>query len=199
MQVAEHGSSPLTCHSMADLLDRTMDIVDDAAHQQEVQAFLDELKPWLHPSDCPAPHPESTVFSSIEMDPIPRWYPLTLRRRDWHGLFSCRYNNCSVQQDSGGARCAARYRHGQKGGARRSWDGCIGTASDVSANGTAVAEASATVTPSRPARALRDRAGYRQGCAERLVGPATRRESTDWLCSSPCRTDSPGRLGGCKS
>ena len=68
MHAAEHWFSSLACRFMAELLDRTMDIVDDAAHQREVQAFLDELKPWLHLGDCPAPRPEFTVFSSINMD-----------------------------------------------------------------------------------------------------------------------------------
>src|SRR5262245_25414301 len=34
------------------------------------------------------------------------------------GLFACRYNTLSVQQSSGGGRCAVRCRHGQKGGGR---------------------------------------------------------------------------------
>ena len=68
MDAAEHGSSPLACRLMAELLDRTMDIVDSAAHQRAVQAFLDALKPWLQPGDCPTPRREFTVFSSIEMD-----------------------------------------------------------------------------------------------------------------------------------
>ena len=36
------------------VLDRTIVIADDDAHRQEVQAFLDELKPWLHSTDCPS-------------------------------------------------------------------------------------------------------------------------------------------------
>jgi hypothetical protein len=67
MDAAEHWSSPLACRLMAELLDRTMDIVDGAAHQRAVQAFLDELKPWLQPGDCPIPRRQFTVFSSIEM------------------------------------------------------------------------------------------------------------------------------------
>lgn len=68
IRVAGHWSSPLARNFMAELLERTINIVDDAAYQREVQTFLDELKPWVHPSDCPDPRPDFTVFSRIEVD-----------------------------------------------------------------------------------------------------------------------------------
>jgi hypothetical protein len=68
MEPAEHWSSPLACRFMADLLGRTMGIVDDDAYRREVQAFCNELKPWVQPGDCPNPRPEFTVFSRIDMD-----------------------------------------------------------------------------------------------------------------------------------
>jgi hypothetical protein len=68
MESAKHGSSPLACRFMADLLKRTMGIVDDDAYRREVQAFCNELKPWVQPGDCPHPRPEFTVFSRIDMD-----------------------------------------------------------------------------------------------------------------------------------
>jgi hypothetical protein len=43
------GSSTLAGWLMAELLERTLDIVDEIAHQQAVQAFLDNLRPCLHP------------------------------------------------------------------------------------------------------------------------------------------------------
>ena len=68
MLTAQHWSSSLACRFMAELLNRTMDIVDDVAYQCEVHAFLDTLKPWVHPGDCPEPHAKFTVFSRIEVD-----------------------------------------------------------------------------------------------------------------------------------
>ena len=68
MQTAGHWSSPLACRFLAELMGRTMDITDEVAYQREVQAFLDELKPWVYPGDCPDPRPEFTVFSRLEMD-----------------------------------------------------------------------------------------------------------------------------------
>ena len=68
MQPDEHRSSPLACRFMAELMDRTMDIADDAAHRRAVQAFCDELRPWVRPGDCLNPRPEFTVFSRIDMD-----------------------------------------------------------------------------------------------------------------------------------
>ena len=62
-------SSSLACRFMAELLERTIDIVDDTAHQQAVQAFLDDLRPCLHPADCLTPRATFTVFSKIEIDP----------------------------------------------------------------------------------------------------------------------------------
>ena len=65
-----HWSSPLACRFMAELLGRTMEIVDEVAYQRELQSFLDELKPWVHPGDCPGPRAEFTLFSRLEMDEV---------------------------------------------------------------------------------------------------------------------------------
>lgn len=54
---------------MATIASTNMDIVDDAEHQQAVQPFLDELRPWLHPGDCPHPRATFTVFSEMELAP----------------------------------------------------------------------------------------------------------------------------------
>ena len=69
MPTAEHWSSLLACRFMAELIERTIGIVDDAAHQQAVQAFLDDLRPWLHDADRVAPRPTFTVFSEMALDP----------------------------------------------------------------------------------------------------------------------------------
>ena len=39
------------------------------AYQRAVQAFLNELRPWVRPDDCPSPRREFTVFSALELDP----------------------------------------------------------------------------------------------------------------------------------
>ena len=68
MHPAGHWSSPLVCHFVAELLKHTMDIADEAAYQRELQAFLDELNPWVHPGDCPDPRTAFTVFAQLEID-----------------------------------------------------------------------------------------------------------------------------------
>ena len=67
MPAAEHWSSTLACRFMAELLERTIDIVDDHAHQQAVQAFVDELRPWIPPTSGPALS-HVTLFDSLELD-----------------------------------------------------------------------------------------------------------------------------------
>lgn len=69
MPAAEPWLSPLACQFMADLLERTIDSGDGAEHQRAVQAFLDELRPWLHRVDCPAPRATFTVFSEMALEP----------------------------------------------------------------------------------------------------------------------------------
>ena len=70
MPTAESWLSPLAYRFVADLLARTRDCGDDdAAHQRTVHAFLDELRPWVHAADCPAPRDTFTVFSEMSLDP----------------------------------------------------------------------------------------------------------------------------------
>ena len=54
MPSAESWSSTLVCRFVADVLDRTLDITDDAEHQRAQQAFVDELRPWMPPINGPA-------------------------------------------------------------------------------------------------------------------------------------------------
>ncbi len=67
MSPAESWSSPLACRFMAELMERVMDIKDGAAHQRAVQAFVDELRPWMPPVDGPA-QSHATLFSRLEID-----------------------------------------------------------------------------------------------------------------------------------
>ena len=39
----------LVCRFMADVLERTIDISNNAAQQRAVRAFVDELRPWMPP------------------------------------------------------------------------------------------------------------------------------------------------------
>jgi hypothetical protein len=54
---------------MAERLERTLGIVDEAAHQQAVQALLDDLRPCLHPGGGLAPRATFSVCSKIEINP----------------------------------------------------------------------------------------------------------------------------------
>jgi hypothetical protein len=67
MSAAEPWSSSLACRFMAELLERTIGIMDDHAHQQAVQAFVDELRPWIPPTNGPA-RSHATLFDSLELD-----------------------------------------------------------------------------------------------------------------------------------
>ena len=60
-------SSTLACRFIAELLERTIDIMDDAAHQRAVQAFVDELRPWMSPVKSPV-RSHAPLFSSLEVD-----------------------------------------------------------------------------------------------------------------------------------
>jgi hypothetical protein len=54
---------------MAERLERTLGIVDEAAYQQAVQALLDDLRPCLHPGGGLAPRATFSVCSKIEINP----------------------------------------------------------------------------------------------------------------------------------
>jgi hypothetical protein len=43
MPAAEPWSSTLVCRFVADVLERTLDIADDAAYQRALQAFVDDV------------------------------------------------------------------------------------------------------------------------------------------------------------
>ena len=66
MPDAEPASS-LVCRFVADVLKRTMDIADDAAYQRAVQAFVDELRPWMPPVIGGA-RPHAPLFSRMEIE-----------------------------------------------------------------------------------------------------------------------------------
>ena len=63
------GSSTLAGRLMAERLEHTLDIGNETAHQQAVQAFLDDLRPGLHPGRGLAPRATFSVCSKIEIHP----------------------------------------------------------------------------------------------------------------------------------
>ena len=67
MPSTDNWSSTLACRFMADLLGRTIHITDDAAYQHAVQAFVDELQPWMPPVSGPT-RSYASLFSSLELD-----------------------------------------------------------------------------------------------------------------------------------
>jgi hypothetical protein len=67
MPSAEPWSSTLVCRFVADVLDRTLDIADDAAYQRALQAFVDELRPWMPPIVGPA-RSHAPLFSRMDLD-----------------------------------------------------------------------------------------------------------------------------------
>ena len=61
----------LVLHFFGDLLQRTMDAPTAAAHQQALQAFLDDLSPWVLPHEMPTLlGPAFTLFDACEFTPI---------------------------------------------------------------------------------------------------------------------------------
>ena len=46
---ADQPVSMLVCRFVAAVLERTLDLSDDAAYQRAVQAFVNELRPWMPP------------------------------------------------------------------------------------------------------------------------------------------------------
>jgi len=63
------GSLTLAGRLMAERLERTLDIRNEAAHQQAGQAFLDDLRPCLHLGGGLAPRATFSVCSKIEINP----------------------------------------------------------------------------------------------------------------------------------
>ena len=61
---------PLLRHGFSDLLQRTMDASTAAAHQQALQAFLDDLAPWVLPHKLPTLlGPAFTLFDACASIP----------------------------------------------------------------------------------------------------------------------------------
>src|SRR5262249_10869992 len=69
------------------------------------------------------------------------------------------------------------------------------TRAGVSSSASTTVTASASATPSRWAKAVRERAGHHRGRGAPPAVLVREHESTDALCSAPCRTSVPGRLG----
>jgi hypothetical protein len=64
---AAEPASTLVCRFVAAVLERTIDIIDDAAHQRVVQAFVEELRPWMPPVAGPF-RPHAPLFATLELD-----------------------------------------------------------------------------------------------------------------------------------
>ena len=70
MPVAEPASK-LMCRFVADVLECPIDIGDDVAHHQRaVQAFVEELRPWLPPVAGPF-RAQAPLFTTLELDEKP--------------------------------------------------------------------------------------------------------------------------------
>ncbi len=67
MPSPDNWPSHLVCRFMAELLGPTISITDDVAYQRTVQAFVDELQPWMPPVSGP-PRSHASLFSRLELD-----------------------------------------------------------------------------------------------------------------------------------
>ncbi len=63
----EHPTSALVCRFVAEILDRTLTITDDAAHQKAVQAFVDELRPWMPSASVPI-RSHAPLFAKMDLE-----------------------------------------------------------------------------------------------------------------------------------
>ena len=60
----------LVVHFLGDLLQRTMDAPTEAAHQQALQGFLEELSPWVLAHELPTLlGPAFSLFDACEFTP----------------------------------------------------------------------------------------------------------------------------------
>ena len=66
MLSTQHPASTLVCRFVAEILGRTLHITDDAAHQKAVQAFVDELRPWMPPATVLVCS-HAPLFASMEL------------------------------------------------------------------------------------------------------------------------------------
>ena len=64
--MSRNPSEQLVFRFVAELIDRTIDIADEHMHQRAVQAFVDELVPWL-PPDAPL-QVHSRLFERLDLD-----------------------------------------------------------------------------------------------------------------------------------
>ena len=53
MRPSAEPSSTLVRRFVADVLERTIDTLDDEAYQRAVQEFVEELRPWMPPVAAP--------------------------------------------------------------------------------------------------------------------------------------------------
>ena len=67
MLSSEPYASTLVCRFVAEVLERTIDMVDDTAHQRAVQAFIDELEPWMPPAHGHV-RSHAPLFYSLDLD-----------------------------------------------------------------------------------------------------------------------------------
>ncbi len=67
MRSTHPHTSTLVCRFVAEILDRTLHITDDVAHQQAVQAFVDELQPWMPSASSPL-RSHAPLFARLEIE-----------------------------------------------------------------------------------------------------------------------------------
>lgn len=61
--------SELACQFLAELLVETGDAPTPALHRKQLQAFINELRPWVDPSDLPSPPRRVfTLFENLDFD-----------------------------------------------------------------------------------------------------------------------------------
>lgn len=64
---AAKPASMLVCRFVAAVLERTIDITDDAIHQHAIQVFVNELRPWMPPVAGPF-RVHAPLFAMLELD-----------------------------------------------------------------------------------------------------------------------------------
>jgi hypothetical protein len=64
---AAEPASMLVCRFVAAVLERTIDITDDAIHQHALQVFVNELRPWM-PSVAGPFRAHAPLFAMLELD-----------------------------------------------------------------------------------------------------------------------------------
>jgi hypothetical protein len=64
---AAEPASMLVCRFVAAVLERTIDITDNTVHQRAVQAFVNELRPWMPPVVGPF-RAHAPLFATLELD-----------------------------------------------------------------------------------------------------------------------------------